>query len=64
MRLALSPQEMRLDDGTLNHVYFNAKKGQYWSIDNEKQLLRGLEVFGNFNVFFVIYIYWDNNFLE
>lgn len=31
MRLALSGPEICRHDGTLNHQYFNAKKGYYWS---------------------------------
>jgi hypothetical protein len=31
MRKALSGSEICKEDGTLNHVYFNTKKGFYWS---------------------------------
>lgn len=31
MRKALSGPEICNEDGTLNHIYFNTKKGFYWS---------------------------------
>ena len=34
MRQALSGSEICRPDNTLNHQYFNAKKGFYWSEQN------------------------------
>ena len=42
MRLALSGPEICRDDGSLNHQYFNAKKGYYWSEENNQELINGL----------------------
>lgn len=43
MREVLSSKDMRRPDLSLNHQYFNTKKGHYWSeVDNEA-LVRGLK---------------------
>jgi hypothetical protein len=35
-----------LPDHTLNHQYFNAKKGFYWSDTNEHTLIEGIKTYG------------------
>lgn len=42
MRQALSGCEICRPDSTLNHKYFNAKKGFYWSEENNEELLAGM----------------------
>lgn len=42
MRKALSGPEICNEDGTLNHIYFNTKKGFYWSEDHNELLRQGL----------------------
>lgn len=50
MRGALSAEEMILPDNSINHQYFHAKKGFYWSNNNELQLIDGLRKYSlNFN---------------
>lgn len=46
MRGVLSGPEISLPDKTLNHEYFNAKKGFYWSGDNESKLIDGIKACG------------------
>lgn len=46
MRKALSGSEICNEDGTLNHVYFNTKKGFYWSDDHNELLKEGLLSYG------------------
>ena len=46
MRTALSGQQISKSDGTLNHQYFNAKKGFYWSENNNEELINGICSFG------------------
>mgnify|MGYP000200443743 CR=1 FL=1 len=42
MRSALSGSEICNKDGSLNHTYFNTKKGFYWSEKNNEQLEQGV----------------------
>lgn len=46
MRGVLSGPEICLPDNTLNHQYFNAKKGYYWSEDNEHTLVDAIKTYG------------------
>lgn len=46
MRGALSGPEICLPDNSLNHQYFNAKKGYYWSQDHDIKLADGIREFG------------------
>lgn len=46
MRNSLSNDEIKKEDGSLNHKYFLGKKGSYWSEINQKNLYRGLENWG------------------
>lgn len=46
MRSVLSGPEICMPDKTLNHQYFNAKKGFYWSEDSESKLMEGIKNFG------------------
>lgn len=46
MRGVLSGPEICLQDNTLNHQYFNAKKGFYWSDTNEQTLIEGIKIYG------------------
>jgi hypothetical protein len=42
MRAALSGSEICNEDRSLNHSYFNTKKGFYWSDKNQEQLIQGV----------------------
>ncbi len=42
MRNALSGPEICNKDNTLNHAYFNTKKGFYWSEKHNELLLNGV----------------------
>lgn len=42
MRGALSGSEICNKDNTLNHAYFNTKKGFYWSEKHAEQLIAGV----------------------
>ena len=42
MRRALSGTEISNKDGSLNHSYFNTKKGFYWSEKNTEALVEGI----------------------
>ncbi|KAL4472034.1 hypothetical protein ABPG72_007083 [Tetrahymena utriculariae] len=46
MRKDLSNKDIFQEDGSLNHSYFLTKKGQYWTLLNQKALQRGIELFG------------------
>lgn len=46
MRSVLSGPEICLPDRSLNHEYFNAKKGYYWSGESEGKLLEGIKAYG------------------
>lgn len=46
MRSALSGPEICLPDKTLNHQYFNAKKGYYWSGESQSKLIDGIKTYG------------------
>ena len=46
MRNALSGSDICLADHSLNHQYFNAKKGFYWSDDDDILLKQGIENYG------------------
>lgn len=47
MRLALSNEDIKNPgDGSLNHKYFLVKKGSYWSELNQKNLIKGLGLYG------------------
>lgn len=46
MRGALSGPQICMPDKTLNHQYFNAKKGYYWSETNEYKLMDGIRNLG------------------
>ncbi len=51
MRLALSNEDIKNPDGSLNHKYFLVKKGSYWSELNQKNLIKGIGLFGNLSKF-------------
>jgi hypothetical protein len=42
MRGALSGPEICNKDNSLNHAYFNTKKGFYWSEKHAEQLVHGV----------------------
>jgi hypothetical protein len=42
MRGALSGSEICNRDNSLNHAYFNTKKGFYWSEKHSEQLMSGV----------------------
>jgi hypothetical protein len=42
MRAALSGPEICNKDHSLNHTYFNTKKGFYWSEKHSEQLVNGV----------------------
>ena len=42
MRSALSGPEICNKDNSLNHAYFNTKKGFYWSEKNTENLIAGI----------------------
>ena len=42
MRSALSGPDICNKDKSLNHAYFNTKKGFYWSDKNHEQLVQGV----------------------
>ena len=42
MRSALSGPDICLPDNSLNHEYFNAKKGFYWSEEHDFQLANAI----------------------
>ncbi len=46
MRTQLSNKLTTKEDGNINHAYFLAKKGAYWSPDHERALVRGIQLFG------------------
>lgn len=46
MRGVLSGPEICLPDNSLNHGYFNSKKGFYWSENNELTLIEGIKKYG------------------
>lgn len=46
MRRAFSSKDSILENGDINHKYFQTKVGQYWGIDQENLLLKGIEEFG------------------
>lgn len=46
MRGVLSGPEICLPDMSLNHEYFNAKKGFYWSEGNEHTLVEAIKAHG------------------
>lgn len=46
MRAALSGPDICNPDRSLNHTYFNTKKGFYWSDKNHEQLTQGVIAHG------------------
>ncbi len=46
MRKLFSNQNSILPDGELNHKYFQTKIGQYWTIEDNEKLMKGIEEFG------------------
>ena len=42
MRAALSGSEICNQDHSLNHAYFNTKKGFYWSESNTQELINAV----------------------
>jgi len=46
MRKKLSSKTSILENGELNHVYFQTKLGQYWSNKEFDLLKKGIEEFG------------------
>jgi hypothetical protein len=45
MREALSGSDINSRNNTLNHAYFNTKKGFYWSDKHQELLIQGLLAF-------------------
>lgn len=46
MRGALSGPEICNQDKSLNHIYFNTKKGYYWSEKHHQLLVQGVVAYG------------------
>lgn len=46
LRRSLSGVPLVDEQGTINHMYFAYVPGAYWSQDDEKLLLKGIERFG------------------
>ena len=46
MRGALSGPEICNEDNSLNHLYFNTKKGYYWSDKHQNMLVQGVLAHG------------------
>ena len=46
MRKLFSNKNSILPDGELNHKYFQTKIGQYWTIEDNEKLIKGIEEFG------------------
>lgn len=48
MRQALSNSDITTKEGGINHAYFLAKKGQYWSPEHQASLVKGIGLYGIF----------------
>ena len=46
MRKNFSNKNSILSNGELNHKYFQTKIGQYWTIEYDEKLIKGIEEFG------------------
>jgi hypothetical protein len=46
MRKLFSYSSSITPTGELNHKYFHSKKGQYWSEEDNQNLIKGIEEFG------------------
>lgn len=46
MRKLFSNKNSITPKGELNHKYFHSKKGQYWSEEDNDNLIKGIEEFG------------------
>jgi hypothetical protein len=46
MRKLFSNKNSILQDGELNHKYFQTKIGQFWTEEDTEKLIKGIEEFG------------------
>ena len=46
MRTLFSNKNSILPSGELNHKYFQTKIGQYWTLEDNEKLIKGIEEFG------------------